>query len=61
MVSCGGPGCTNRAYKNYNMIALVNNSNTVIITILRHIQKPGIYNTWGMLKTLSNIQNNEAY
>ena len=23
MVSCGGPGCTNRAYKNYNMIALV--------------------------------------
>ena len=23
MVSCGGSGCTNRAYKNSNMIALV--------------------------------------
>ena len=51
MVSCRGPGCTNRADKNSNITNISynnnnnnNNNNNVIITISPHIQNPGIFN-----------------
>ena len=43
VVICRGPGCTNRADENSNMTNISNNNN-VIITILQHIQNPGIFN-----------------
>ena len=57
MVSCGEPGCTNRADKNSNIIALYN----VVIAISWYIQNLRIFNTESTLKTLSNINDDEAY
>ena len=56
MVSCGVPGCTNRAEKNSNSISYNNNNNNhnhnhnnnnnnVIITMSRHIPNSEIFNT----------------
>ena len=36
-------------------------NNHVILTISWHIQNPGIFNIWGILKTFTNIYDNEAY
>ena len=43
MVSCGARGCTDGADKNSNTITLVRII-YVIVTILQHIQNPGIFN-----------------
>ena len=43
MVSCGAPGCTDGADKNSNTITLVRII-YFIVTILQHIQNPGIFN-----------------
>ena len=42
IVGCAGPGYTNRTDKNPNNNISYNNNN-VIITILQHIQNPGIF------------------
>ena len=60
MLSCGAPVCTNPAEKNSNIITLI----PIIIMLLKlywHIQKPDIFNGWGIIRTLPNIQDDEAY
>ena len=37
------------------------NNDNVIITTSHHIHNPGIFNVWGIFKTLSNILDDEAY
>ena len=53
--SCGEHAYTNEADKNYNIIKLVTIIITVIITILWHIQIPGIFNAWRIFKVLSKV------
>ena len=60
MVSCGAPGCTNGANKNFNIINSIICNNNVIITISWHIQNSDIFNSEAYSKTLSDIWD-EAY
>ena len=54
MGSCGEHGYTNQADKNYNIIKLVTII-IIIITILWHIQIPGIFNAWRIFKISSKV------
>ena len=48
MVSCRVPGCTNKADKNSDIIISYNDDN-------------GIFNGWGIFKTMSSVSDDDSY